>query len=292
MKKVSVDVREVLDERYGNCVSISNGSIKALVTIDYGPEIVFFGKQDGNNLLYASESSEENMFVSHHVWDSNREYIPQKLPVVYSLLKDGASFSTVSMPEKDLKFKMDIIMNNDSQDMMVIHSIKSLSKDEITMSVLSSTLVAQNGTTILPQSSAADRNAPNRMVSFWPYSKVGDKRFSMSDRYIKVAHDAGNEDKFRLGINDCDGWVLHVIGENAFAQRFVHNEKALYPNFGSSVSVFTDADATSVETVSPLYNLKNRDTVNHVESWSIFDIKSKASLNEDKDIDDLLNNLQ
>ena len=290
---MSIDIKEVGDDLYGNCVEISNGIIRTLVTIDYGPEIVFFGKENGDNLLEPAQFLEDDkVIMGHSVWINERDYTLQKLPVVYSLTKDGASFSTVVMPDKDLKLSMSIIMNNDSQDMMVIHSVKSLCKDECTLSISSRTCVAKNGVTVLPQSSSSNRNTPNRMLAFWPYSKVSDQRFCMTDKYIKLYHDADNSNRFKLGVNDCDGWVLHINNGSAFAQRFVHNEKALYPHFGISVSVYTDNRATVLNTFSPMYDLQNKDIVNHVESWSIFDVQKEIELKCDKDIDELLSTLE
>lgn len=290
---MSIDVKEVIDDSYGNCVEISNGSIRALVTIDYGPEIVFFGKENGENLLEPVKYLESDGLVKgHSLWISEREYIPQKLPVVYSLTKDGASFSTVIMPNKDLKLSMSIIMNNDSQDMMLIHSVKSLYKDDCTLSISSRTCIAKNGITVIPQSSSSNSDKANRVLAFWPYSKINDPRLCLTDKYIKIYHNIDSSSRFKLGINDCDGWILHVNNGTAFAQRFVHNEKALYPHFGTSVSVYTDNEATVVDTFSPMYDLQNKDIVNHVESWSVFDTQEKVELKCDKDIDELLSSLE
>ena len=47
-------------EVYGKCVEISNGTVKAIVTADVGPRILFYGFCDGENVLQQDHSGKPN----------------------------------------------------------------------------------------------------------------------------------------------------------------------------------------------------------------------------------------
>ena len=40
---MACEIKELEFENYGNCLSVSNGMIEAVVTIDVGPRIIYFG---------------------------------------------------------------------------------------------------------------------------------------------------------------------------------------------------------------------------------------------------------
>ena len=49
---MACEIKELEFENYGNCLSVSNGMIEAVVTIDVGPRIIYFGFIGGENVLY------------------------------------------------------------------------------------------------------------------------------------------------------------------------------------------------------------------------------------------------
>ena len=55
-----VTVKEIESfKEYGKCVSISNGVIEALVTIDLGPRIISFGYVGGTNFMSSDRAAYE-----------------------------------------------------------------------------------------------------------------------------------------------------------------------------------------------------------------------------------------
>ena len=49
---MACEIKELEFENYGNCLSVSNGMIEAVVAIDVGPRIIYFGFIGGENVLY------------------------------------------------------------------------------------------------------------------------------------------------------------------------------------------------------------------------------------------------
>ena len=54
-------------EVFGKCVEITNGTVKAIVTADIGPRILFYGFCDGENVLHEDHSNKPNWLGK--AWD-------------------------------------------------------------------------------------------------------------------------------------------------------------------------------------------------------------------------------
>ena len=52
-------------------------------------------------------------------------------------------------------------------------------------------------------------------------------------------------------------------------KHYVHNKSARYPDFNSSFEVYTDDKMLEIKTLSPLYRMEPKETIRHVENWSL-----------------------
>ena len=110
-----VTVKEIEKfKEYGKCVSISNGVIEALVTIDLGPRIISFGYVGGTNFMSSDRAAYEpktdkeytdfwgegrawENFGGHRIWLSPESYpetyLPDDRKVDYEITENGALFT-------------------------------------------------------------------------------------------------------------------------------------------------------------------------------------------------------
>ena len=51
-----VKFEEVTYKSFGRCISMSNGSIELLATVDIGPRIIRFAKIGGENIMFEDEN--------------------------------------------------------------------------------------------------------------------------------------------------------------------------------------------------------------------------------------------
>ena len=74
-----ITVKEIENYKsYGKCVSISNDKIEALVTIDLGPRIIYFGFKNGQNFMcndrdglgFLNRDNYEDFFGKGRKWES------------------------------------------------------------------------------------------------------------------------------------------------------------------------------------------------------------------------------
>lgn len=307
---MSIDIKDIACKPFGKCVLISNSIVELCVTVDQGPRIIHFGFTGGKNLLFNKNkisikqiSEIENLNTNIKSLDKytghrlllkeypNKNNIPtiENKPVVYSLLPNGIKFVPAY---SNLQTSIEITLNENSNDLMVLHSIKNLSEDKINLAICASTsFPGENNILILPQKEENQDITFNRVLSIWPYSKINDPRLSLFDKYITFSPDPTDKSLFKLGSNNIPGWVSFLNDNVIIFKRFVHNSNAKYLNGESSLEFFSTENILTVDTLSPIFEIEKNETARHVENWSIFETKSSTKLNSEHAIDDFFKSI-
>ena len=313
-----MEIKEIQYDGFGKCVSISNGVIQAIITIDFGPRIISFSRcdvEDQSNVFfedrerkYSSKGKEFEQlygegtcyyaYGGHRIWlspeDYSRTFYPDNQPVVYSISEEGLTF-TFPQKFRAVQASITITMGDDACDMMVIHSGKNISKDMQTASLWPITMVRPGGVALVPQNSRRDGNLllPNRTISLWAYTDLQDPRIRIGNRYLRLYQNPEISSRLKVGTDCHAGWCLYQSGNLIFTKRFIHNVNAVYPDGGVSFEGFVTRDYMELETLSPLYRIAPGDTVRHVENLSLLyepDLPSCAEISED-DLDEWLGRL-
>lgn len=309
---MSVEIKEINYENYGKCVQISNGIIDAAVTIECGPRIVRLGFINETNLLY-NDLDRKYVFKNDKITERYgneaaffcygghraslspekmpETYYPDNEPVVYGIETEGVSFSPARQKRNEMQLGFQILMGENSKDIMVVHTAKNVSKEKQTYALSAITMVPGGGTILIPQNTDdTDPEQPNRMVALWPYTDRHDSRITATNRFLSIRHEPGREDRLRLGTNNVPGWVAYCGGGCTLIKRYVHNAQALYTDFGCSCESYLCGDYAEIQTLSPLYGLEPGEGIRHVENISLFHTPEPPPP-EDGAIEDFLDHL-
>lgn len=290
-----MEIKEIDFENFGKCVKISNGIIDVVVTIDFGPRIIYFGFSENGNLFYndterqykiATENPEwkdgENSafyyYGGHRLWlspeRSSKTIYPDNAPVVYSILPDGVSFLPPRPKGSGIQAGFEVIMGEDAADIMVVHTAKNCSKEPRPCGLWPVTMLKGGGLVILPQNTDSNNSyRPNRALVFWPGTDVRDRRIFYGNRFLTVRHDPDGERPMKIGSNNVLGWVAYLSHDFTFMKRYVHNPQAVYPDFGSSCEIAVRKDFVEIQSLSPMYRLEPGQEIKHVENLSVFHTK-------------------
>lgn len=298
-----MEIKEIQYGNYGKCVSLSNGVLQAIVTIDFGPRIISFSRCDTPNptniffedterkytakgksfdQLYGEDSC-YYAYGGHRLWlspeDYCRTYFPDNRPVVYSISEEGVTF-TAPQETRAVQVSFTLSMGDNNHDMMVIHTGTNVSKDMQTISLWPVTMLRPGGFALAPQNPKKDGNLllPNRQLSLWPYTDLHDPRLKIGNRFLSVLqkHDSTLTSQLKVGIDCHSGWCLYQSGNLVFQKRYLHNVNAAYPDGGVSFECFTNGDYLELETLSPLYRIAPGDSVRHVENFSLLCLPDDA----------------
>ncbi len=292
---MSIEVKEITYKNFGKCVSISNGLIQTLVTVDVGPRIISFQAIHGTEMLFQDlerqflwdnkeikekygEDSSFWLYGGHRLRIAPEKmpdsYQPDNEPVVYTLLSDGVRFSAYQKENK-IQLSFEIIMSGDSQNMMVVHCAQNCTQESQRISLWGITALQAGGLLIVPQNEKYDLfSGPNRTFSLWPYSDLKDSRLWIGNRYMTWEEREPSKNPFKIGMNNQSGWAAYLLNQYAFVKRFVYNQQAVYPDSGSSLEIFSRNGLLELESLSPFYQLAPNEEVRHVENWSVFPVES------------------
>lgn len=282
---MSISVKEINDMNYGRCVDISNGILNVTITIDYGPRIIKYCPQNMINPFYCdngykysypqnlSNSSELfYLYGGHRMWVSTengeKSKYPDNTPVVYSPTAEGVKFSILRDNTEGIILSLDIMLTQETTDIMVVHSVQNVSHTPKVLSVNADTALCKKGFAYSLQGNK------DKSISLYNLSKWQDKRLYIADNYVTV--DSSGRDEFDIGIKNTEGCCGYVNDNFIFNKRYIHNSKLDYPKKEISTEIKIYNDYISLNTVSPLYIVEAGEIIRHVENWSYIKHNYKA----------------
>lgn len=301
-------VQETEFENYGKCVRITNGILDAVVTIEFGPRIIFFGFQGAENVLYEDRERSYALpcpkegggtfyyYGGHRLWLSPVRaagFDPDDSPVVYSVLPEGVSFTAPKQKATEIQAGFEILMGEDASDIMVVHTAKNCSREAKNFGLWPATMLKGGGVAVLPQNTdGRDSLRPSRAIVLWPGTALRDGRVFYGDRFLTVRHEPENGAPLKIGVNDVLGWAAYAGEKYTLMKRYVHNPQAAYPDFGSSCEVCLRKDFAELESLSPLYRVEPGETIRHVENLSLFHTRNSLNPTDEDDIARYIKELQ
>ena len=290
-------IKKIAFQGWKNCMEITNGDFRIVVTTEIGPRIVgaFLGKSA--NLLYldkkllgTSNQSVWTNYGGHRIWhapeDSVRSYCPDSRKVLVAELRDGGISFMAPREELTGIVKTINVYPEGNNSFRIEHQIRNEGLWDIEAAAWGITQLMPGGTAILPMNHGPEGLVPNRSVNFWPYAKPSDPRFVYGDEFVLVKQTAKGAPT-KIGLNSGEGWCAYINKDVAFIKQFQYFDENEYPDLGSSIEVYTEGGYLELETLGPLAILEPGDEVTHSEYWTAAEIEP-TELNNDEDVIRLL----
>lgn len=287
---------KVLKKSYGgwnNCVQITNGLVDLIITTDVGPRIIRYGFSGKNNelcevgaTLGLTGGDEWRIYGGHRLWHSpeNRErtYEPDNSPVSWEEIPDGIKTSQGIEPSTRIIKEMEIRLSHEGTTVNIIHRLINAGLWPVKLSVWSISAMAPGGKEVVPQRSRDTGLLPNRIMSFWPYTRLNDSRVYFGSKYIILRQDPQINQPFKFGTSNEQGWAAYFNHDHLFVKHYRHDPHAIYPDFGVSYETYANDYMLEMETLSPLTILEPSAIVEHKEQWVLFDNMPMPADNEDE----------
>ncbi len=307
-----VKVSEINYKNFGKCVKMENETASLIVTVDVGPRIISYCLNGKENILwedtervffengeewksYFGEDNTWYIYGGHRLWSSPESfphsYVPDNNPVKYSVGGSiGSSWKmlifTPPATKTGQQHSMIIRMTDEGSAVQVTHNITNVSGAIVTLAPWAMSVCSAGGVEIFPQSIKDNGLLSNRRNVFWSYSDINDDRFFLGNRYGTLKQVQGSEGKFKIGMNNEDGWAAYINHGQIFLKNFEMNIDGEYPDFGCNFETFTNGIFLECESLGELKTLKNGQTVSLTETWELipcddtFDRKDEASIDE------------
>lgn len=265
-----------------NCLRLANDHCELIATTDVGPRLIHFSRRGGLNLLGLDPAlqgqtgaADWQSYGGHRLWHAPevfpRSYAPDNGPVAVEERAGLVRLIQPTEPATGIQKELDLELAPDAARLRVTHRLRNHGAWPIELAPWALSVMAQNGTAILPLPPHAphspDHLQPAGQLTLWSYTNLADPRWTFGRRYLLARQDPGQADYQKLGLRTPMGWVAYVHGGSALVKTFPFNPSAHYPDAGTPLEVFINADILEVETLGPLTRLGPGASVEHTETW-------------------------
>lgn len=273
--------REFQHERFGSCLQLSNGLAQLWVSLDFGPRILFFALQGGQNQLALLEEEQDTLFTNglklyggHRLWVAPEQptitHFPDNLPVrCQHLSAEAVAFSAPPEEPHGLQKSVTIRMQSSQAQVHLSHQITNTGKMTHTIAAWAITMLAPGGKVLLPfpRASTSHTLQAANLLAFWPYTAPSDPRISYHADRIELFQDAHNEMPLKLGVRDAGVKLTYQRANIQFTKMYRFDPQSAYPDLGCSAEVYLSPYYAELESLSPLQELPPGQTLRHEETW-------------------------
>lgn len=267
-----------------NSCRLHNDSVELVLLADVGPRLIRFGflGQENEFREYAelagkTGGSDWQIYGGHRLWhapESNpRTYLPDNGPVEVEEHRDFVRLIQPVEPGTGIQKEIDVQLAPKGARVRLTHRLRNQGPWPVRLAPWALSVMAPGGCAIAPlppYGSHGSNLLPTRSLALWPYTDMQDARWHWGTRHLLLHQDPGATTPQKVGLNTPDGWVAYARKGHLFVKKSHYQQGASYPDLGSSVELFTNADMLEVETLGPLVELAPGSQVEHVESWSLF----------------------
>lgn len=308
------NITEISYKNFGKCIKMENESASIIITVDVGPRIISYSLNGKENILledvdrvfyengkefkeYFGEDKTWYIYGGHRLWSSPESfphsYVPDNEPVQYSIHETDGQKNGVCLVSPATKtgqlHTTYIWFDEDGKGtsrVKMIHNITNVSGAIVTLAPWAMSVCSAGGVEIFPQNTKDNGLLSNRRNVFWPYSDINDPRFFLGNKYGTLKQVPGSEGKFKIGMNNEDGWAAYINHGQIFLKNFRMEIDGNYPDFGCNFETFTNGIFLECESLGELKTLKNGQTASISEEWELipcddaFDPRNEDSIDE------------
>lgn len=298
---------------YGKVLSVSNGTVEALVTTDLGPRVIFYGFIGGQNFMndnrpyFGTKTDEayekhfgkgtfwENL-GGHRIWISPESYPetynPDNYSVDYEITQSGAVFKPRAEIANGVKKELEIVMSDSGTDMQVIMRVTNISNEDKNFAIWGLSVSATGGTAIIPMNTNDTGLLSNRIISVWPYTDLSDDRIYYGKKYITLRQDTAKTSPIKLGFDLNCGKIHYVLGDEVFTKSYeTLHPTAKYPDGGCSFETYDCGGFIELESLGELRTVKPNETSVLTENWSITKKPCEVDFRNDVSIENFCSKL-
>jgi hypothetical protein len=268
---------------WSHCYRLSNGTVELVITTDVGPRIIRYGFIGAPNMFveFADQLGQagESWWVmrgGHRLWIA-----PEVVPDTYALdnapveiiIEDGVVCLLQPVePETGLQKQLAVQLSSDG-GVSVVHTIRNAAARPRRIAAWALTQMAPGGVAIAPfppRGCHEDCLQPTNPLVMWAYTDFADKRWLLTKSYLILKQDPINPSPQKAGLFHPRTRMAYLLADHLFVKRSEADPTVPYPDFQSSLELFTNGGCLELETLGPLLDLEPGASTSHVEDWSLY----------------------
>lgn len=298
-------------ENYGRVMEITDGVCKVKVTLDVGPRVIYCGLTGKKNVFFCDlqrrtcnkKPEMEKYYGKDRFWyiyggyrlwmspeASPQTYYPDNEKVEYVIKGDTVTFIPPLQSENLLQTLFSLTFDGGGK-ITVNNRMINFSNKKKEGAAWGLCAMAKNTHTFGVQSGTDTGLLPNRTLVLWPYTRIDDERLTVTDTLIDVKQSPDADCALKIGFNNEKGVTATVTEDGTlFVQRFkTDHKKGRYPDGGCSCEIYSCADFTESEALSPLQTILPGHSLDFSIEWELFATDDKGR--DEKTLLNIINNV-
>ncbi|HEY0428813.1 MAG TPA: hypothetical protein VGC76_13615 [Pyrinomonadaceae bacterium] len=272
---------------FPNCLEISNGAARLVISTDFGPRVLFYGLTGGENILgfqpdakVETRLGEWRAYGGHRLWAAPENmplsYAPDNEPVEYFIENDFSvrlfqPLETATGTQKEII----VSLNENGSGATVEHRITNYGKKRIELAAWALTIMREGGVCIIPNEDfkpyGTETLLPVRNLTLWSYTNLTDSRWRFETDSIRLRVDENRQTPQKIGVLNRKGWAAYARENLLFVKRFDFVENASYPDMNSNTEIYTSGGFVELESLSPLQKLGASESIIYTERWQLLE---------------------
>jgi len=270
-------------KNFGKCAKYERNGVIAMVTLDIGPRIIYYGtkefnfmNEDQERIVQKSGDFFDNsykkgekwcLYGGHRVWKAIEDmetYVPDNYPVECEMTEYGGEFYTQTTPF-GLKYGFSFEMRENGA-LDIINRIFNFGEDR-EISIWALTVVAKGGKLIVPMNDKVNDLLPSQNFVIWPYCNLKDERLCIEKEKFTLCQ-TNKEQAFKLGIFSKKNEAFYEL--NGKTMKFTYQKiDGVFGDFWCNFETYTNAHILEVEGLGAMKTLKKNGVVELAESFEI-----------------------
>lgn len=287
---------------FDECIVFRSGDLKLIMTTEVGPRILFFGKNDGPNMLLVRkehQGQKEGPYRSyggHRLWvgpeEKRKTCTSDSFPVVVEeVTRRGKKIARFSSQTDEFHIQKSLEISVEKGYFEIGHQVTNHGVYEATVAPWAITVMEPGGECLIPHNptrpQAEDNLLPIQNIVLWGYTEMTDPRYTWGRKVIRLR---SSDDPLptKFGAFVTAGLAAYSNLGYTFVKRFYTYHGEPLPDRGCNFESYTKAGMLEVESLAPVQTLapgKSSDT--HTERWSL--VEGQAPEGDDEAYNWLMN---
>jgi hypothetical protein len=211
----------------------------------------------------------------HRLWHAPesmpRTYIPDTGELTITENSDGVTLESVTEPGTDIRKRIELQLSPDQPHLRLTHTLVNEGLWAVELAPWAITQFRLGGTAIVPMPVGNTDPAGllhNRQFSFWPYTRINDRRLKLNDDYVFFQADALLP-PFKLGYFNSQGWIAYWLDGVLFRKTFQVQAGFPHPDNNCNAELYCNDRFVELESLGPLTSLAPGASVRHMETWQL-----------------------
>lgn len=275
-----MNIKEIDFLGWKNCVELTSGTLRMVVTTQVGPRIIHLSFVDNTNLLYQDPDTLGctggdvfHLYGGHRFWCAPEilatTYVPDNFPVKVEVSGEVVRF-VAPVEKSGIEKTIEISLDDLAAKATVNHILVNRGEHELTQALWALTMMKTGGTAIVPHSlDRPEQFPPTHTLAMWSYTGMSDPRWTWGDRYILLRQNPTAVTPQKVGVQNEYGWAAYAVDGQLLIKKIEWNNGAITPDYSCNFEIFTNRKFLEVETLGPTSSLKPGALASHRETWEL-----------------------